>query len=487
MYKYTYAPDWMMPRDSATSINFWGDLSLDLSFCPRYDDRPLLTPGHALALQKAVDAHKDGDVIALIDPMLPDVILSDYLTREVSAGAVSYCSAAPTAFFAGVVGDKLRNFANYYVDLYKSDNIDGLKTGDDVLNKALKEYGGQFPVVFLPAYDVFDQPDAPLETAQYVPPQVPQAKQPMGTGAQIENKNAQQIITYVGKAAIDEERNRQTMLENQRIIRKWLPHVKEPSNEEIVIVSAGPSVDAGTLHEIKTRFYDCGVKIVAMKHVLQRLIKAGIKPWGCVLLDARDHMLDYVKVPCATEINWFASSMCNTTAIKWLLDHHCPVYGYHHANMAMPSGVMPSHHFGVQGASAAALMAINLMDVLGYKTMHLYGYDLCYYERPNMVLKADDGQDKYHERTITAKTWGGGYVSRTFWSEPQLLVQAQEWIDYFAKQSHLRYYVHGDGIIAFLARHKNLLDAYEQHVRDATLNRLTRTDDFQKWLDSQTS
>lgn len=241
---------------------------------------------------------------------------------------------------------------------------------------------------------------------------------------------------------------------NMGKFKKWLPLGKQ-NDEEIVIASAGPSF-AG--YELKP-YYEKGTKIVAVKHSLDRLQRHGITPWACMLLDPRQHVADFVTKP-NKDILYFVASMVNPEVVDRLLDADCKVYGYHAMVGAGEEKIIPEGQLAFAGGSATATRSISVLQALGFRKFHLYGYDCCYFEKPDFTKKGSDGKDKYFEVNLDTTTWGGEQVTRTWWTEGQFLAQIQEMQQFYKLQTELTIDVYGEGIIPWLWRHNALLQSW---------------------------
>lgn len=247
----------------------------------------------------------------------------------------------------------------------------------------------------------------------------------------------------------------QAILENQSQITNWVTDCL-PNDEEIVVVSAGPTLLAeDILDEIKA-----GRKIVAVKHALQRLGEIDIKPWACILLDPREHVYDFVENP-DKDVIWFVASQVVPKAVKKLLDSGCTVWGYHAAVNAGESKIIERQSSAiVHGGSATATRGLFLLDKLGFRNFRLYGYDLSFPDKPDLNLKDEHGQMKYFEASIVVEKTNLK-TKATFWSEGQLLAQYQEIVDIINRAKwNIRAF--GRGIVPFLSdceRISNLRDA----------------------------
>jgi len=259
----------------------------------------------------------------------------------------------------------------------------------------------------------------------------------------IDLKNLQ-IVT---KNCVNHDIIIKNVTENLTLMTKWLEVIK-PHNEEIVVANAGPSLDP---EEIRP-FYDKGTKIIAVKHALATLLDANITPWACVLLDPREHVADFVKHPKAKEIKWFVASMVSPEVTKILLEQGCDVYGYHAYVGAEEQKIIPPTHTMVLGGSATATRGISLMDMMGFKKFHLFAYDLCSFEKPDM--NAMKGNKPIWMEVDLKASKGSKEVVRKFYTKGEFMAQVQEMQRLFEKANLLTFNVYGDsekgGIIPWI-------------------------------------
>lgn len=253
------------------------------------------------------------------------------------------------------------------------------------------------------------------------------------------------------KNSIPNESISRNIIENQSQIKNWVSTCVK-NEEEIVVVSAGPMLIAeDLLDEVRA-----GRKIVAVKHALEPLKAAGIKPWACILLDPRDHVANFVEKP-DTDIVWFVASQVVPKAVKCLLDAGCNVWGYHASVGAGEAQYTQRQGDAiVDGGSATSTRGLFLLEKLGFQKFALYGYDLCFPKKPDLSLKDDYNQPKYFEIEV-------GYQMpehkdfRMFWSEGQLLAQADEFRQIMeTKKWKIR--AVGNGIVPFLANIRRVND-----------------------------
>lgn len=237
-------------------------------------------------------------------------------------------------------------------------------------------------------------------------------------------------------------------------IRAWATLTKPTYLQEIVICAAGPSL-VNHIEEIKNLQAE-GAKVIAVKHAIDTLKIHGITPWGVVLLDPRPHVEQFVQKPDLEPI-YFVASMCDPAVVKTLNEHKCKVVGYHAYVNAGETELMIPADLPVSGGSATSTRSIGLFgDMFGYRTFHLFGYDLCHYQKPDMTEKTADGQLKYMEITIGTNTWKNKYITRTFWTEGQFLAQSNEIADLYKVRKDINIILYGDGMAGWLYKHHQL-------------------------------
>lgn len=269
---------------------------------------------------------------------------------------------------------------------------------------------------------------------------VTQEHMPKGSNLRIQTKNS-----------IPDESIQRNILENQAQILNWISAC-DLHNEEVVVVSAGPSLIAEDLLEEVAS----GRKIVAVKHALERLKEANIKPWACILLDPRPHVYEFVENP-DTDVIWFVASQVVPKAVKRLLDAGCTVWGYHAAVNANEKDLIERQYDAiVHGGSATATRGLYLLEKLGFQNFRLYGYDLSFQDKPDLSTKDDIGQPKYFEVCIGVNEVH--YQTKaTFWSDGQLLAQREEMQDILTRMPW-KIRAFGKGIVSFMVDARRISD-----------------------------
>lgn len=253
------------------------------------------------------------------------------------------------------------------------------------------------------------------------------------------------------KNALPNEELRAHILENQTLITNWL-HPCKPSDEEIVIVSAGPML----IPEDVRAEARAGKKIVAVKHAMQPLIQAGITPWACILLDPRPHVSDFVSNPDPKTL-WFVASQCDPEVTRKLLAAGCTVWGYHaNVNAGEEKLINRQPQAIISGGSATATRGMYALAHIGFSRFRLYGYDLCVSDKPDLNAKDERGQPKFLEISVGFND-ASLTRKRCFWTEPQLLAQFEE-MNEIVKTDRFKLEAFGDGMIPFIVKTKKLAD-----------------------------
>ena len=251
------------------------------------------------------------------------------------------------------------------------------------------------------------------------------------------------------------------------------------NDEEVVIASAGDSLNRSDIMP----FVERGIKIVAVKHAIERLKSWGIKPWACVLLDPRPHVEAFVKKP-DRDVIYFVASMVHPSVVDALLENKCRVIGYHALVGADEGKVLRPDDFVVSGGSATATRSICLLsEVLGFQKFHLFGYDLSHPAKPDMSVKSEDGAPKNYEIQIDAHTWGNQMVKKTFWTEGQFLAQAKE-LETLYKDDKLDITIYGDGIAGWNFKHWKQYMQWAKEYTAGLNKRREKSFNVNDWLSS---
>lgn len=269
-------------------------------------------------------------------------------------------------------------------------------------------------------------------------------KGPIAKGIQMP---ANSNIIIQTKNSIPHEKIREHISENQKLIKNWISECTR-TDEQIVVVSAGPQL----MGEDVVEDYKKGKKIVAVKHALERLKEAGIKPWACMLLDPRPHVSNFVEDP-DTDVLWFVASQVDPKVTTRLLAKGCTVWGYHASVGADEEELTRKQHQSIiSGGSATATRGLFLLKHLGFHRIKLFGYDLCFPDKVDLSKTDDLGQPAYLEMSVG---WNDPLspMKKCFWSKPELIAQFEEF-NALIQSNIFEFEAVGDGIIPFILRAK---------------------------------
>lgn len=214
-------------------------------------------------------------------------------------------------------------------------------------------------------------------------------------------------------------------------ITRWVRECK-PHQQTAVLVSGGPSLDKfmDKIKEEKSR-------IICVKHAHDKLIENGIIPWACMLLDPRSHVQDFIENPHPF-VTYFCASMCHPTTVDRLVERDAMIWGYHAHVGAKEETVLPQGSIMIGGGSTSAVRGISVLHTLGFRKFRLYAYDSCYWEKPDFSERTKTGQPKYLKVNVSG---------RDFWSDAELLAQAQDFNKLIQQPQDIDIEVIGDGMI----------------------------------------
>ena len=232
------------------------------------------------------------------------------------------------------------------------------------------------------------------------------------------------------------------MIDHSRFMHRISPH-----NQTALIVSGGPYLNIKELKD--TIKENPGCKVVCVKHSYNKLLENNIKPWACVLLDPRPitgistHGIMrkdlFKKVDPSTK--FFVASMTDPSVTEHLIKKKADIYGWH----AFTESLREEDERGVQivnnqvhlvdelgipqgstlitGGTCAAMRAIGIMNTMGFREMHLFGFD-CSMEEPTEkqmeeTTGAEDEEPKSKYMKVTVN-------DKDFWTTGELLAMAQD-------------------------------------------------------------
>lgn len=222
--------------------------------------------------------------------------------------------------------------------------------------------------------------------------------------------------------------------------------VYAPQETQVALCAGGPSLPAH--YDDIRRLQLEGAEVVAVGNVGAQLAAVGIHPNGHVLMDGVPRNRTFVVGTAQTR--YFVASQCDPSVFE-ALRHHQRVYIWHAGGLPEEKEILSEWYgtggfFLILGGSYITLRAITLLHVLGYRWLHVFGFDSCLmedahhaYPQPNA-----DGQ-RIEEVTV------GGRTFRCNW---WMLDQADQFIQSVraGRFGEAELAIHGDGLISHMVK-----------------------------------
>ena len=229
---------------------------------------------------------------------------------------------------------------------------------------------------------------------------------------------------------------------------KWVQ--KHPPHRGVgVIVSAGPYLDYVKLKKFIRKHPGC--KVLTVKHALPGLMKNGIVPWGCIVLDPRPitqkSTHNIVRKDLFNNIdkstNFFVASMTDPSVTAYLKEQDVRLWGWHaftdslrneedqgaqiqnqqvtlNEDLGIPKGATL-----ITGGTCAAMRAIGMMHTMGFRDLHLFGFDCCR-EEPTKEEMTETTGDLEGGETPKPKYIQVNVKEASYWTTGELLAMAQD-------------------------------------------------------------
>jgi hypothetical protein len=204
-----------------------------------------------------------------------------------------------------------------------------------------------------------------------------------------------------------------------------------PGDERFTIVANGPSALGAPL---------TGTPTLAINNALRLFVERGLAPDYWIASDPQACVADYLR-GAPRETVYLVASKCHPAVFETLRDRRVVLW-----HCAEPSTLdLLTGRLIVQSSITVTLCALNLMPVLGYRHLDVWGWDACYLDgRSHAAEQAYRGDD------ITIEL--GPEPERRFATTKSWAAEAQEAVRLFqTTERHVT--VHGDGMIAALLRH----------------------------------
>ena len=251
-----------------------------------------------------------------------------------------------------------------------------------------------------------------------------------------------QPIRIIPKDCVDHSDIHENIKWHLENIKQWIS-VCDFHQETAKCVSAGPSLE-NYLESLRGEKW-----IFSVKHSYPLLLRQGIVPKFCVILDPRNvdgisthnikrtTLFDVVH----KDTIFFIASMTHPSVTKLIMEKGGNVVCWHALSDATrTSPLLQKDVMMITGGTCAALRAISISRTLGFRVVDLYGYDFSLSQEPQDRKTAKDelNRPKYLEVQV-------GEYGRKWWTTGEMLAGVQD-IEALAKeqQTDITIRHHGD-------------------------------------------
>jgi hypothetical protein len=162
---------------------------------------------------------------------------------------------------------------------------------------------------------------------------------------------------------------------------------------------------------------------------------------------------DFISDP-HPDVTYYVATMVHETTVTRLLERNAKIVGWI-ANIHIAEEVVPeflTRPIFVSGGSGACTRGLTVLQLLGFKDIHLYGYDQAFSHCPDQNARTNAGYLKY----VKVEEYG-----RTFWTTLEYMAQVNEMKELKAlvesqKQSSfdINFHVHGEGMVPWIWRNQ---------------------------------
>src|SRR6185312_8260259 len=236
-----------------------------------------------------------------------------------------------------------------------------------------------------------------------------------------------------------EERFNNVFLNSKRDL-PWVHKEAEPHDGHAVLVGGGPSL-LDDLAEIIRRQLD-GQTVFALNGAAHWLKERGVTPDYQVALDPRQENVRFVNPPVAKK--YLIGSQCHPSVFDRLSGEEVTLF--HHAEDGIEE-YFEGNPVVIGGGVTVGLVAMALVYALGYRKLHLYGYDSSARDGEGHAYHQDENVAESNRREI----W---LDHKKFICSPGMFAQANAF-EGFARmmaEHDALITVHGSGLLPSIAR-----------------------------------
>ena len=250
-------------------------------------------------------------------------------------------------------------------------------------------------------------------------------------------------IKAIAEVNVDNASLLRNIADNMRLPLPWLGNM-EPHEGHAVLVGGGPSLE-DTLPEIRWRA-SLGQTIFALNNAANYLVEHGITPDYQIVIDARPENVRFVKPLPAKK--YLIASQCHPSVFEAVPADITTLF-----HCVLESGVFPPFPEGrdnviyMGGGITSGLTATAVTFTMGYRLLHLYGYDSS--DRGKKAHAYEQEESEAEKRRI--RVWVN---DKQFDTQFAMLKQAQGFQEFaqLLANSGATITVHGDGLLPTIAR-----------------------------------
>lgn len=273
---------------------------------------------------------------------------------------------------------------------------------------------------------------------------------------------------------VDDEKLTNNILQNiSRYPNNILKDLSEPTNDVAILVGGGPSLLDNNESDINLirAMQQNGAHVFGLNNTAKYLRSLNCRVKGLVLVDAREENCQFIDQDIAE--NYYVSSWVSSKILDKIEE-----YAFDSAQNLNPSlkpedwqdpslitifniaaDVVFNNTKGglyIGGGRTVGLIALALLKVLGYRTIHIFGYDSSYKDGKHHAYqqRLNDG-----DQIIEVE-----YAGRSFTTTPWMAKQAEDFIDLSRAlvEQGVALIIHGDGLLPHIAKslENNMEESY---------------------------
>lgn len=255
-----------------------------------------------------------------------------------------------------------------------------------------------------------------------------------------------------GVVNTDPETVKEQMRENAKAGLPQLKPHEAQEDLEIMLLCGGPSLADYWDEIVEQR--EAGMPLVTVNGTYNQAVERGLKPSLQFVIDARAFNKRFVE-PIVDECKYVVASQCHPELVKAVPADRSFIWQVTVEDEFIPTvkeiwGKMYEDWFPVPGGSTVTLRALCALQMLGFRKIHIYGFDSCMREDEHHAYKQAENDDAPE---IDLRVGRGTKFDKIFRCQGWMATQAKEFEQltkvYF---QDMKFNILGDGLIAYLVR-----------------------------------